>query len=126
MRQKKKGVKKKIPMRESNPRPLNLQPPHSYRLRDFARTIIIPTYTGNLDGDELRVASLTALAPPINSSVGKGVSNYHAHVPCAIYAHTVHAYDHDAPKSIRNSASPPTAKTRTRSDPWLNIRTSIK
>ena len=38
----KKGVKKKVPMRESNPRPLNLQPPHSYRLRDFvARTTII-------------------------------------------------------------------------------------
>ena len=34
--EKKKGVakKKKVPMRESNPRPLNLQPPHSYRLRD--------------------------------------------------------------------------------------------
>ena len=31
----KKGVKKKkISMRESNPRPLNLHPPHSYRLRD--------------------------------------------------------------------------------------------
>ena len=35
--EKKKVVKnknKKIPRRESNPRPLNLQPPHSYRLRD--------------------------------------------------------------------------------------------
>ena len=31
----KKGVKKKVPMRESNPRPLNLQPPHSYCLRDL-------------------------------------------------------------------------------------------
>ena len=30
----KKGVKKKVPMRESNPQPLNLQPPHTYRLRD--------------------------------------------------------------------------------------------
>ena len=26
---KKKGVKKKVPMRESNPRTLNLEPPHS-------------------------------------------------------------------------------------------------
>ena len=33
-RSEKKKKKKKIPMRESNPRPLNLQPPHSYRLRD--------------------------------------------------------------------------------------------
>ena len=59
-------MKKKVPMRESNPRPLNLQPPHNYRLGDFvARTIIIiPTYTANLNGDELRVASLAALAPP--------------------------------------------------------------
>ena len=68
MRQKKKrSEKKKVPMLESNPRPLNLQPPHNYRLRDFvARTIIIiiPTYTANLNGDELRVASLAALAPP--------------------------------------------------------------
>ena len=32
---KKKEWKKKVPMRESNPRPLNLQPPHSYRLRDL-------------------------------------------------------------------------------------------
>ena len=53
--EKKKRSEKKVPMRESNPRPLNLQPPHNYRLRDFvARTIIIiPTYTANLNGDEL-------------------------------------------------------------------------
>ena len=65
--EKKRSEKKKVPMWESNPRPLNLQPPHNYRLRDFvARTIIIiPTYTTNLNGDELRVASLAALAPPI-------------------------------------------------------------
>ena len=31
---KNKRSEKKGPMRESNPRPLNLQPPHSYRLRD--------------------------------------------------------------------------------------------
>ena len=30
----KKRSEKKVPMRESNPRPLNLQLPHSYRLRD--------------------------------------------------------------------------------------------
>ena len=54
-------------MRESNPRPLNLQPlPHSYRVPPqglIARTK--PTYTANLNGHELRVASLAALAPPI-------------------------------------------------------------
>ena len=67
----KKGVKKKIPMRESNPRPLNLQPAITITIAtasgiDIARTIIIiPTYTANLNGDELRVASLAALAPPI-------------------------------------------------------------
>ena len=33
--EKKKEWKKKVPLRESNPRPLNLQPPHSYRLRDL-------------------------------------------------------------------------------------------
>ena len=30
----KERSEKKVPMWESNPRPLNLQPPHSYRLRD--------------------------------------------------------------------------------------------
>ena len=35
--------------------------PHSYRLRDCTK----PTYTANLNGHELRVASLAALAPPI-------------------------------------------------------------
>ena len=62
----KKGVKK-IPMRESNPRPLNLQlaitttelQPQGL----IARTK--PTYTTNLNEHELRVASLAALAPPI-------------------------------------------------------------
>ena len=37
---KKKGVKKKVPKRESNPQPLNLQPLHSYRLRDLLHVII--------------------------------------------------------------------------------------
>ena len=36
--------------------------PHSYRLRDLLNP---PTNTENLNGDELRVASLAALAPPI-------------------------------------------------------------
>ena len=58
----KKGVKK-VPMQESNPRPLNLQPPPPQGF--VARTIIIPTYSGNLNGDELRVAPLAVLAPPM-------------------------------------------------------------
>ena len=57
---------KKVPMRESNPRPLNLQPPHIPPQGLIARTI--PTYTANLNGHELRVASLAALAPPIKNS----------------------------------------------------------
>ena len=66
MRQKKKSSeKKKIPRRESNLRPLNLQPPHiaSYRLRDVC------TKLANLNGHELRVASLAALAPPITQTI---------------------------------------------------------
>ena len=55
-------------MRESNPRPLNLQPAVTTTELPpqglIARTII-PTYTANLNGDELRVASLAALAAPI-------------------------------------------------------------
>ena len=55
-------------MRESNPRPLNLQtavtitelPPEGY---------LLTTYTTNLNGHELRVASLAVLAPPINQGV---------------------------------------------------------
>ena len=39
--------------------------PHSYRLRDWLHVLNPPTYTANLNGHELRVASLTALAPPI-------------------------------------------------------------
>ena len=62
-----KGVKKKVPMRESNPRSLNLQPAiTTTELQPqglIARTK--PTYTTNLNGHELRVASL---APPIISS----------------------------------------------------------
>ena len=62
-----KGVKKKVPMRESNPRPLNLQPAiTTTELQPqglIARTK--PTYTTNLNGHELRVASLPA---PIISS----------------------------------------------------------
>ena len=62
MRQK-KGVKKKVPMRESNPRPLNLHPATELPPQGLiARTIL--TYMANLNGHELRVASLAALAPP--------------------------------------------------------------
>ena len=61
----KKRVKKKIkiPMRESNLRPLNLQPAitTTYLL---PQGLIARTYTTNLNGHELRVASLAALAPP--------------------------------------------------------------
>ena len=65
-RQKKKGVKKKIPMRESNLRPLNLRPLNLQPAAELppqgliVRTIL--TYMANLNGHELRVASL---APPI-------------------------------------------------------------
>ena len=69
MRQKKKGVKKKVLMRESNPRPLNLQPAVTTTELPpqglIARTIL--TYMANLNGHELRVASLAALAPPIRT-----------------------------------------------------------
>ena len=63
MRQKKKVVeKKKIPRRESNPRPLNLQPPHIATASgiDCTHVCTKPTYTANLNGHELRVASLAA------------------------------------------------------------------
>ena len=54
--------KKKVPQRESNPRPLNLQPAMTTTPQGFiARTK--PTYTANLNGHELRMASLAALAP---------------------------------------------------------------
>ena len=63
----KKGVKKKVPKRESNQRPLNLQPAVTTTELPpqglTARTIL--TYMANLNGHELRVASLAALAPPI-------------------------------------------------------------
>ena len=64
MRQKKRS-EKKVPMRESNP--LNLQPAVTTTKLPpqglIARTIL--TYMANLNGHELRVASLAALAPPI-------------------------------------------------------------
>ena len=54
-------------MRESNPRSLNLQPAVTTTELPpqglIARTIL--TYMANLNGHELRVASLAALAPPI-------------------------------------------------------------
>ena len=54
-------------MRESNPRHLNLQPAVTTTelppQGSIARTIL--TYMANLNGHELRVASLAALAPPI-------------------------------------------------------------
>ena len=39
--------------------------PHSNRLRDWLHVLNPPTYTANLNGHELRVASLAALAPLI-------------------------------------------------------------
>ena len=63
----KKRSEKKVSMRESNPRPLNLQPAVTTTELPpqglIARTIL--TYMANLNGHELRVASLAALAPPI-------------------------------------------------------------
>ena len=69
MRQKKKrSEKKKVPMRESNPRPLNLQTKSvaivSPRMRIYDQTsrIYIYIYIANLDCHDLNVS---ALAPPI-------------------------------------------------------------
>ena len=65
----KKGVKKKVPMRESNPRPLNLQTlkmccysitAHAHY--DQTSRIYIYIYIANLDCHDLNVS---ALAPPI-------------------------------------------------------------
>ena len=65
-KEQKKRSEKKVPMRELNQRPLNLQPAiNTTQLPPqglIARTK--PTYTTNLNGHELRVASLAALAPP--------------------------------------------------------------
>ena len=68
-----KGVKKKVPMRESNPRPLNLQT-HVHvaivsprmRINDQTSRFYIYIYIANLDFDDLTMAALAALAPPIN------------------------------------------------------------
>ena len=72
MRQKKKeGVKKKkVPMRESNPRPLNLQTKSvaivSPRMRIYDQTSrIYIIYIANLECHDLNVSALAALAPPI-------------------------------------------------------------
>ena len=56
----KKGVKKKVPMRESNPRPLNLQPAITTTQLPPQGLIVCTkrTYTANLNGHELRVALL--------------------------------------------------------------------
>ena len=75
MRQKKKGVKKKkkeVPMRESNPRPLNLQTlksvaivsPHMRIYDQTSRIYIYIIYIANLDCHDLNVSALAALAPP--------------------------------------------------------------
>ena len=72
MRQKKKrSEKKKVPMRESNPRPLNLQTlkmccysitAHAHLWSNFTYLYI---YIANLDCHDLNVSALAALAPPI-------------------------------------------------------------
>ena len=73
--EKKEGVKKKkkVPMRESNPRPFNLQTKSvaivSPRMRIYDQTsciYIYNIYIANLDCHDLNVSALAALAPPIN------------------------------------------------------------
>ena len=73
MRQKKRSVKKKVSMRELNPRPLNLQTLKSVaivsprmRIYDKISHIYIYNYIANLDCHDLNVSALAALTPPNN------------------------------------------------------------
>ena len=66
IRQKKRSEKKKVPMRESNPRPLNLQTLKSVAIVSSCMHIYDQTsfiYIANLDCHDLNVS---ALAPPIS------------------------------------------------------------